>query len=283
MRAAFSYFGGKSRLAPWLASLLPDHRTYVEPFAGSAAVLFAKQPSRSEILNDLDGNVVAFFRVLREHPADLIRQLQLTPYARDELAAADLDEPDLPDLERARRFFVRVQCSISHTTQQTGFAIAPQSPPGSGGSDHAHKFAAVADRLDACAERLRRVMIEHKPALQVVGRFGADPHAALYCDPPYLADVRSLANKRRGSDYGVEYAAAADHRELAEALHRCRASVLLSGYDSDLYRELYGDWHQLRRTVGVPSANGGGERRWHETTEVVWSNRLLAEQGQLWP
>lgn len=66
MRAAFSYLGGKSRLAPWIASLLPAHRTYVEPFAGSAAVLFAKAPSKTEILNDLDGNVVTYFRVLRE-------------------------------------------------------------------------------------------------------------------------------------------------------------------------------------------------------------------------
>jgi len=277
VRAAFSYLGGKSRLAPWIASLLPAHRTYVEPFAGSAAVLFAKAPSMTEILNDLDGHVVNFFRVLRERGPELQRALWLTPYAREEFDAADLDEPGLDDLERARRFFVQVRGSVSHTTRRTGFAIAGASPPGGGGADHAHKFANVVDRLDACAGRLRRVIIERKPAIAVIERFGADPHTALYVDPPYLADVRSLRNKRHGNDYGVEYASEADHRALAEVLHAARAAVLLSGYASPLYTELYGDWPRLERRVHASTSNGTGKPM-KEATEVIWSNRPLNQQ-----
>jgi DNA adenine methylase len=281
VRAAFSYLGGKSRMAPWIASLLPAHRTYVEPFAGSAAVLFAKRPSKTEILNDLDGNVVTYFRVLREQAPALIRALTYTPYARDEFDAADLDEPDLPDLERARRFFVRVLGSMSHSTRATGFAIAAQSQPGLGGADHGHKFVSVVDRLDACAQRLRPVIIEHKPAVQVIARFGADPHAALYVDPPYLADVRSLKTKRRGGDYHVEYHSDDEHRELAEVLHSARAAVLLSGYASPLYEALYGDWARLERDVDV-SLSHGTDRPMKRATEVIWSNRPLRSQEALW-
>jgi DNA adenine methylase len=280
MRAAFSYFGGKSRLAPWIASLLPPHRTYVEPFAGSAAVLFAKRPSKTEILNDLDGNVVNYFRVLREQAPALVRALTYTPYARDEYDAADLDEPGLSDVERARRFFVRVLGSMSHSTRATGFAIAAQSRPGFGGADHAHKFVSVVDRLDACAQRLRPVIIERKPAVQVITRFGADPHAALYVDPPYLADVRSLKTKRRGGDYATEYHSDDEHRALAESLRSARAAVVLSGYASPLYEELYSGWDRIERDVDV-SLSHGTARPLKRATEVIWSNRPLVEQTSL--
>jgi DNA adenine methylase len=281
MRAPFSYLGGKSRLAPWIVSFLPPHRTYVEPFAGSGAVLFAKPQSKTEILNDLDGNVVAYYRVLRDRElgAELVRQLRLTPYAREEFELADLDDPDLGDLERARRFFIRVMCSMNHSTTRTGFAIAPQSAPGGGGADHARKFVSVVDRLELCAERLRTVMIERLPAVQVIAKFGANEHTVLYCDPPYLATTRSMATKRPlAGDYGIEYASPEDHKELAEVLHRARASVLLSGYPSPLYEELYGDWHRVERRVDVAMSNGNGARA-RTAVEVLWSNRPLRTQG----
>jgi len=282
MRAAFNYMGGKARLGPWIAGLLPPHRTYLEPFAGSAAVLFAKRPSLTEIVNDLDGNVVCFFRVLRDRPDELARALRLTPYARAEMEAADLSDPALPDLERARRFFVRVQSTVSHSAHsRTGFAIAAQQPPGGGGSDHAHKFVLVVERLEACAERLRRVQLECRPAVDLIGRFATDPHTAIYADPPYLAATRSMRTKRPGiGDYRVEYASEQDHRGLAEAFHRARAAVLLSGYHSPLYDDLYADWWRVERPVSVPTGNGtGGAIK--RAVEVVWSNRPLALQGEL--
>ena len=102
MRVPTSYFGGKSRLAPWIASLLPAHRTYVEPYFGSGAVLFAKPPSHTEIVNDLDGEIVNFFRMLRDRLDDLERACLLTPYAREEYDACQID-PTLDGVERARR------------------------------------------------------------------------------------------------------------------------------------------------------------------------------------
>ena len=88
----FAYYGSKARLAPWIATLMGPHRVYVEPYAGSAAVLFARPtPAPYEVLNDLDGNVVTFFRTLRDQPDELIAALRLTPYSRAEFRAAHLD------------------------------------------------------------------------------------------------------------------------------------------------------------------------------------------------
>ncbi len=279
-----NYYGAKTRLAPWIASLLPAHRTYVEPFAGSAAVLFAKPPSATEILNDLDAQVVNFFRVLRDRPDQLARALRLTPYAREEYQqlASRYDAAELDEVERARRWFLRVNQSISHLAgrgRPSGWAAAFNT----NGADHAHKFAALADRLEACAERLRRVHLEHRPAVEVIAKYakpGAD--AVVYCDPPYLASVRSSRTKRPGLDYAVEYSTEAEHRALAEVLHATPAVVLLSGYPSALYAELYEarGWWRTERVVTRPTSNVSGGRS-ARAVEAVWSNRPLASQPRL--
>jgi DNA adenine methylase len=282
VRPPTTYYGGKTRLAGWIASLLPPHRTYLEPFAGSAAVLFAKAPSPTEILNDLDGQVVNFFTVLRDRPADLARALALTPYARAEYeqVAAGYDDPGLDEVERARRWFVRVNQSISHLAgrgRPSGWAAAFNT----NGADHAHKFAATADRLQACAERLRRVHLEQRPAVEVIAKYAkADAGAVIYCDPPYLAATRSSRTKRVGLDYAVEYASEAEHRALAQVLHATPATVLLSGYPSHLYQELYGGWWRLERSVQRPTSNVSGGRG-AVAVEVLWSNRPLAAQLEL--
>ncbi len=278
MRPPTQYFGSKGRLAPWIASLLPRHRTYVEPFCGSAAVLFAKPPSPTEVINDRDGDLVLLFRVLRDRGPELARALALTPYARAELRAASLEDPGLSDLERARRVFVRLNMSISRTLgRQRGFAAAYNT----NGADHARKFASLVDQLDAATGRLRRVIIEDRLALEVIAKYGAG-NAVIYCDPPYLDSTRSAQAKRRGADYAIEYATEAEHRELARALHATPAAVLLSGYPSPLYAELYDQagWWRVERKVDKPSSLTSGGRATH-AIEAVWSNRPLHQQLQL--
>jgi DNA adenine methylase len=281
MRPPFPYYGGKGRLAPWIASLLPPHRMYVEPFAGSAAVLFAKPPSLHEVLNDLDRNVVAFFRVLREQREDLVDALRLTPYARDEYAAATLADEDLADLERARRFFVR-------TTQ--GFNAAGNCDGRSGSwsngdrperASKAVQIANLVDRLHQHAARLRAVVVDSRPAEQVIAAYD-DADVAMYIDPPYLGETRTGLDKakRRKADYRHDMPSARQHAELAERLHRCRAAVLLSGYPSPLYDDLYADWHRVQMSVRRPSTNRAG-RVGAGAVEVLWSNRPLGVELSL--
>ncbi len=123
-RPAMRYHGSKFRLANWILPLLPDHRCYVEPYGGAAGVLLLKPRAEVEVYNDLDGNIVNFFSVLRDpvNCAELIRQIELTPYARAEFELAW--QPAECNIERARRTCIRAQMgfgSAGATKQTTGF------------------------------------------------------------------------------------------------------------------------------------------------------------------
>jgi DNA adenine methylase len=267
MRPPITYYGGKVGLAPRIVELMPPHRVYIEPFFGSGAVLFAKTPVTHEIANDVDGAVVVFFTVLRERPDELARVCALTPYAREEYAAADPDAEGLDDLERARRFWVRVNQSFAKTAgPRTGWSITTARTQSVCGS-----VAGRIDRFHACAERLRGVAIECCDAADLVSRL-ATPDTVVYADPPYLGTTRSGMTKR--GDYRREMGDREDHERLAEVLHRTPATVILSGYPSPLYEDLYGDWPRLEVSVLAHSSNAVTSAR-GDRTEVLWMNREL--------
>lgn len=277
LKPPIPYYGSKQRLAPWIASLLPSHRVYVEPFAGSAAVLFAKTPSPVEVINDVDGNVVTFFQVLRDREQELARALRLTPYARAEYLAADLDTQDIGEVERARRFFVRATQSFNGAG--TGRWAGWSSGIRNGSTCDAHTVANVVDRLGLFAERLRRVVIEQRDIADAVAAHDG-PDVVMFCDPPYLASTRRGLNCSRPKDYAHDACTEADHRRYASALRSCRGTVLLSGYASPLYDELYGDWHRAARTVARPSSNRRDVVQ-DMAVEVLWSNRPLGDDLRL--
>ena len=121
-RTALRYYGGKWNLAPWIIKHFPPHINYIEPCGGAASVLLRKPRSTIETYNDLDGNVVNFFRVLRDNPDELIRKIQLTPYAREEynLSRVPCDDP----IERARRFYWGCHMSIvGMAFSKSGFRV----------------------------------------------------------------------------------------------------------------------------------------------------------------
>ncbi|WP_432124029.1 DNA adenine methylase [Streptomyces sp. C10-9-1] len=268
LRSPVPYFGSKQRVAGWIVSLLPEHAHYVEPFCGGLSVLLAKRPSLMETVNDLDGDLVTFWRVLRERPEDLVRACDLTPHARAELDAAW--KPTTDDVERARRVWVRLSQGRGGMMRRTGwrhYTASSGSSIGMPGYLNGYR-----DRLLPAAARLADVSLECLPALTIIGKYGSASDVLLYVDPPYLASTRSDANSR----YGVEMKTEAEHRDLAAALADCRAAVLLSGYDSPLYAELYEGWHRYEQQTMTGNARGAKGR-----TEVVWSNRRLAEQDGL--
>lgn len=268
MKSPVPYFGSKQRIAPWIASLLPAHAHYVEPYAGSLSVLLAKTPSRMETVNDLDGDLMTFWRVLRDQPEDLVRACELTPHSRTELAAAW--EPAADDIERARRVWIRLSQGRGGMMRRTGwrhYTASSGSSIGMPGYLNAYR-----NRLLPAAERITAVSLECLPALTVIGKYGAAPDVVLYVDPPYLGSTRADANSR----YSVEMRTESEHRELAAALADCKAAVVLSGYDSPLYAELYDGWHRYTQTAMTGNAKGDKAR-----TEVLWSNRRLAAQADL--
>lgn len=273
MRPPFPYFGGKMSVASRIVDLLPPHRHYVEPYGGSLAVLMAKRPTPIETVNDLDARLMTFWQVLRERPDELIRACALTPHSRAEHdAARAATVVDSDELETARRVWVTLTQGIGRalTGRKTGWRhyIDPA------GTTYGMPMylEAYAGRLAAAAERLHRVSLECRPALDIITRYGTEPEVLLYIDPPYLGTARSSNN----AEYTHEMRDPGEHRELAEVLGTARAAVVLSGYPSPLYDELYAHWHR----VELPSYSGNAAPGAGLRTEVLWSNRPFVDQQQ---
>jgi DNA adenine methylase len=240
-RIIFGWYGGKFSHLDWLLPLLPSAHHYCEPFAGSAAVLLNRDPSPVETYNDIDGDVVNFFKVLRDDPEGLQRAIGLTPFCREEFyTAINGSERRLSRLERARRFYVRARqtrTGLAQTATLGRWANCKNTSRG-GMSGVISRWLGGVEALAAIAERLLRVQIENRPAIAVV-RLYDSPQTLFYCDPPYLHETRGDA-----SAYGFEMDEE-QHRELARALHRIKGKAAVSGYRCDLMDKLYQDWRRF--------------------------------------
>lgn len=253
MNALLNYPGAKWGMAKQIVEIMPPHRSYLEPFFGSGAVLFNKPPSAIETVNDIDGDIVNFFRVLREQPEELARLISLTPYARDVFDDAHENRGTEP-LDRAYRFAIR--CKMAHgykTSTKTGFKIDTF------GRERAYcvqNWNDLPRGIQEAAVRLKGVQIENQPALDVIRKFNHD-NVLIYADPPYLPETRCEKQYRHEMTEQ-------DHVELLAALLQHKGPVILSGYQSELYdRELAG-WSRITRK----SYNQNSDPR----TEVLWCN-----------
>lgn len=265
-KIAFGWYGGKYSHLDWLLPLLPKARHYCEPFGGSAAVLVNREPALVETYNDIDGELVNFFRVLRDDKEQLLEAIGLTPFSREEFERAiAVPKAPISDLERARRFFVRarqVRTGLAQTASRGRWAhCLLTSRAGMAGA--VSRWLGSVEGLAEIAQRLLRVQIEHAPALEVIQRYDSD-ETLFYCDPPYPHDSRG-DNKA----YAYEMRDA-DHRTLAEVLHKVRGKVALSSYTSPLMSELYGDWH----CVAAPARTAHSVKQGR--TELLWVNYDVA-------
>jgi DNA adenine methylase len=211
---------------------------------------------------------MTFWRVLRDRPAELLRACMLTPHSRAELEETFTEAPAEDELELARHIWSRLAQGRSGTLRRTGWRHYID-PAGSVTSMPGYLEAYV-ERLAAAAERLHAVSLESLPALTLIGKYGAQPDVLLYVDPPYLGTTRPWSN------YRVEMKTEGEHRELAAALADCKATVVLSGYHSPIYDELYEGWHRYEQASMTGNAKAAKDR-----TEVLWSNRVLAGQHHL--
>lgn len=267
-RPVLRWHGGKWRLAPWIIDQFPPHRVYVEPFGGAASVLMRKPPDYAEIYNDLDGEVVNLFRILRDKvAAEELRQLLiLTPFARLEFEASyDLE---CSDLEKARKLIIRsfmgfgsnAHASAAKGHRSTGF----RANSNRSGTTPAHDWRNYPDALPALVERLRGVIIEQRPAIEIMAKHDS-AETLHYVDPPYMHETRAAGNKY---DLGWRMYAHEmtndDHRQLLEFLRGVEGMVVLSGYAAPLYDEILSDWRRIERQT---FADGARAR-----TEVLWLN-----------
>lgn len=274
-KIAFSYYGGKFKHLDFLLPLFPsDAIHFVDVFGGSASVLLnlpKKYPIQT--YNDLDGNVVNFFRVLRENTTELIYQLKYTPHSREEyMAACEATLGDSMDpIERARLFWVRITQSIRPIVRDEKkhptWKISHTESYGSHTSRINNKF----DGLYDIAERLMDVSIENLPAIELIQEYDRDG-VLFYCDPPYV-------HKSRNSKHVYPFEMTDDdHVELHSVLSSCRGRVVLSGYQNELYQELYQDWDCIKdKPKKIPSSIGNSVGQ-----ECAWLNfELSAKQQEL--
>lgn len=267
----FPYFGGKGMLAARIVAHFPPHGHYVEPYGGSLAVLLAKVPSSMETANDLDCDLQTFWRVLRDRPEELTRVIALTPHSRAEFEAS-YDREGCDDVEVARRVHVQLTQGRGAVGVKSGWRHYVQPAGGTGMPDY---LVGYVRRFAPVLERLQHVSLECRPALEVIDRYGADPGVLLYVDPPYLGTSRATGNDPRGGTkrYRHEMLDESGHRRLGEALLRCRASVVLSGYPSSLYDEFFVGWDRVEFVTGTGQSARG---EWSSRTEVLWSNRSIS-------
>lgn len=267
-RPILRYHGGKWRLAPWIISHFGPHRIYVEPFAGAASVLLRKPRSECEIVNDLDDEIVNLFRVLRDpdSAARLHDTVRLTPYARTEFFAT-YDAPATSDpVERARRRVIRAAMAFGTTSgkaNRTGFRATPWR---SGGQTGVTDWTTWPNAIAGFTERLRGVLIECRPALEIIAQQDS-AETLFFVDPPYPVSTRTSVRCQSDAERAYRHDMDDDeHRALAAALRRGEAQVVLSGYPCKLYdEELFPDW---KRTSVRARGDGGVDR-----VEVLWLNR----------
>jgi DNA adenine methylase len=259
---AFGWYGGKYSHLGWLLPLLPTCHHYCEPFAGSAAVLLNRDFSPVETYNDVDGEVTNFFRVLREQTGELVKQIGLTPFSREEFYQAVTKNGNRSsEIERARRFFVRarqVRTGLAQTASLGRWANCKNTSR-SGMSGVVSRWLGSVDMLPYIAERLLRVQIENRPAEEVV-RLYDSKNTLFYCDPPYPHEARTEAKA-----YGFEMTNR-QHEDLADLLNRVKGKAAISGYRCRLMDELYKGW----RRVDAPAKKCHSVKK--ARSEALWMN-----------
>ncbi|MBI5827264.1 MAG: DNA adenine methylase [Deltaproteobacteria bacterium] len=273
-RIVFGWYGGKFSHLDWLLPLLPKCHHYCEPFAGSGAALLNREPAPVETYNDIDGDVVNFFRVLRDRHEELIRAIALTPLAREEYHRAIYATitQGIGEVERARRFYIRARQTRTGLAQTASLGrwANCKGTSRAGMSGVVSRWLGGVDALDDIAQRLIRVQIENRPAVDVIQLYDS-PNTLFYCDPPYLHVTRGDAKA-----YGFEMDEG-QHHEFADAVSKCRGKVAVSGYDHPLMAELFPSSRWFKTL--------GPDKTIHSTKgtrqEVLWTNYNPKKQESL--
>lgn len=233
MRQLIKYPGSKCSLAPWITNFFPQHHSFLDAFFGSGAMLFNKKPSKIETVNDLDGEVVNLFECIKTDPEQLARLVSLTPYARDVFDNA-YKPGTAGRFKKACNFMIR--CDMGHGFRTTGEKVGfKMDIHGREDAYAIRHWNMVPGLIAECAERLKQVQIENRPAVDVIKRFNYS-NVLIYLDPPYILSTR------HGKQYRCEMTDQ-DHIELLDTIKNHKAKIILSGYPSELYSDALQGWH----------------------------------------
>jgi DNA adenine methylase len=251
LNSPFKWVGGKSRLRKAIIDLIPPHTCYVEPFAGAAWVLFGKPPSDVEVLNDLDEELITFFRVVREKPEELIASFEWELVSRAEFERlTSLDTAQLGDVQRAHRFYYLIMAGWGGELNYPRFATSITD--GGHGNRLIGALKTLRARLQPIHERLSTVIIENLDWRECIERYDREK-TVMYVDPPYPGNKVNYAHNMRSWD---------EHQELAERLNRTKCKWILSSYDLPDIRAVFSEHHILpvQSFSGMKVQKHGSER-----------------------
>jgi DNA adenine methylase len=235
VNSPFKWVGGKSRLRKYIVSLIPEHTCYVEPFAGAAWVLFAKPPSPVEVLNDINEELITFFRVVRDKPEELIASFEWELVARAEFERlAHLDPTQLSDVQRAHRFYYLIMAGWGGESSYPRFQTSISD--GGHGNRLIGALKHLRDRIEPVHKRLRTVIIECLDWQVCIDRYDT-PTTVMYIDPPYPGNGVNYANNMRSW---------ADHQRLADRLNSAKCKWILSSYDTPEVRRMYAHQYSIQ-------------------------------------
>ena len=260
-----TYYGGKNRarLQEAILSALQPNHGYLEAFCGSCGVLLNRPPSKYEVINDLDGSVVNYFRVLRERPDELIEALSLTPFAKDEREECKrrlLQLPDLDDVEHARCWYL-----VMNTGQKglvdCGFRSLPAKEAGFGPNTFSYR---IRHRLRMVADRLHRVGINNTDGVKMIETVRDRPDWSVFADPPYPLETRTGSSSyRHESDDDL-------HVRLLDTCIGADCQIVIATFDSEMYRERLSGWHRVEIPIYKVASTIPGK----EAPEVLYVNRM---------
>lgn len=270
-RPALRYHGGKWKLASWILGYFPPHRVYVESYGGGASVLLQKPRAYAEVYNDLAGEIVNVFRVLRNptQARELQRLIELTPFAREEFELSYLADGD--PIEQARRTIMRSFMGFGSAAHNPDHKTGFRSDSNRSGTTPAHDWLHYPINIPDFTQRLTGVVIENRPALDVIQQYDK-PQTLHYVDPPYPLSTRGM--RARNKCYQFEITED-DHHELSKLLHQVDGYVVLSSYPSPMYDELYKGWQSIEKQT-----QGNGNTGAMERTEVLWLSPRTSEALQ---
>jgi DNA adenine methylase len=235
--AAFRYFGGKNMITSWIVSKFPMHKAFVDVFGGTGAIIMNKPKVDVNIYNDLNGDIVNFFRVVRDQPQRFIDYIELIPYSREEYYTfLEKMKTETDSFLRAIYFFYLQNCSFAGKSGSFGYSIK-----------RSNYWSNNDERIMRVSEKFKLTTIEHLDFREMFNRYDRDKNALFYCDPPYMADTRT------DKAYYKDEMTKDDHEDLLKLVTTATGKIAISGYETELYMDYLKDFKLYQKDVPMHS------------------------------
>lgn len=258
----FPWLGGKTRLVNQLLPLFKDHHCFVEPFAGAAAVLFAKEPTPVEVLNDINGDIVNLYRVVQNHLEEFVRQFKYALVSRQMFEWEKMKNPEtLTDIQRAARFFYLQKTCFGARSEGRTFGTSPTRPSGL-------NLLRIEEDLSAAHLRLARVFIENLDWQACIAKYDR-PETLFFCDPPYYGLT----------GYGVEFDLN-QYAELGQMMHTIQGAAVLTINDCPEMRRVFTGFPFIIAKINYSCGNARTQKR-QESQELIITNYKIPNSPEL--